>query len=437
MLDAARQRLFDSLASFVVGAAAPEGQLMRRLSPLPPRRERARVRVSGAEADLIRYACAATRCTELDDIHIPSCTTAGSIVVPVALLTAAAQQSDDGDLLCGLVAGYEAMTRLGCAINGATVLYKGVWPTYFAAPFAAAATVARLLNLDRERAAHALAIATARSSGVTARTSGTSSSRWFAAGCAAADGYLAARAAALGMTGDGNVLEQALPRATAVELDLQAFEGDRWLIMDVDTKPFSTSRQALSSVEAYLRIVDARPMGGIASIRAWVPGQVRSMVENPQFPLGVPYLLATATYDRLSLWDVTGSRPPVRPLDNVEVLDDERLTGLFPAQWGGRVEVRWEDGVTAIEEVLDPRGSARNPFGWDELLDKHRRVASATDLPDSWIEPVYQLCRGFAAQSGSRAGELAHVILSEAKDLPPRRPSEEVPSSPTAPQDDI
>ena len=55
------------------------------------------------------------------------------------------------DLAAAIVAGYEAMIRLGAAIDGPSVLYRGIWPTYFAAPFGAAAVAARLFRLDGSR----------------------------------------------------------------------------------------------------------------------------------------------------------------------------------------------------------------------------------------------------------------------------------------------
>ena len=51
-------------------------------------------------------------------------------------------------MIAAIIAGYEVMTRLGRAIDGPTILYRGIWPTYFAAPFGVAAVVARLLQLD-------------------------------------------------------------------------------------------------------------------------------------------------------------------------------------------------------------------------------------------------------------------------------------------------
>ena len=91
----------------------------------------------------------AARSTEVDDIDLPGCTTVGAVVVPVAVTMAAARpRVGEGALLSAVVSGYEAMTRLGRAIGGATLLYRGVWPTYVTAAFGAAATTARLLELD-------------------------------------------------------------------------------------------------------------------------------------------------------------------------------------------------------------------------------------------------------------------------------------------------
>ena len=98
--------------------------------------------------------------SEIDDIHLGAMVTAGAIVVPSAL-TIAASLPDVGadDIAAAIVGGYEAMIRLGAAIDGPSVLYRGIWPTYFAAPFGAAAVAARLLRLDATQTANALATA--------------------------------------------------------------------------------------------------------------------------------------------------------------------------------------------------------------------------------------------------------------------------------------
>ncbi len=406
-VEAARQRLFDSLASFAAGAATPDGRLARCLLPEMP-----------ATGDLIRYACAATRSTEIDDIHIESCTTPGSIVAPVAALAAADEGVDDRRLLCALVAGYEAMTRLGCAVDGALKIYQGIWSTYLCAPFAAAATGAVLAELDPERTAHSLAIAATRSTGMTGQMGGRSTSRWLMAGCAAHDGWLAARAAREGMIGDLNILERSFGPSTGTDFkpDVFAAEPDRWRVLDVDTKPFRTSRQALSATEAYLSLIGQRRAEDVEAIQAWVPSQVKAMLDHPTLDPnrlmgGIQFQLAAVTLDRDGLFSADERRPANANVEalmsRVRVAEDERLTSLYPKQWGGRVQVTWRDGTTESAEVLDPRGSARKPYGWDELVAKHTRIAGRP----FWLAKLYELCRHMGQEPGtSTARELVRTV---------------------------
>ena len=87
---------------------------------------------------------ALARLSEIDDIHLGAMVTPGAIVVPSALTIAASLPDVTADdVTAAIVAGYEAMVRLGAAIDGPSVLYRGIWPTYFAAPFGVAAVAAR------------------------------------------------------------------------------------------------------------------------------------------------------------------------------------------------------------------------------------------------------------------------------------------------------
>ena len=88
--EAARQRIFDALGALAVGRATDEGRVLARLSDT-------------ARAALVRLAVGATRATEIDDIHLPSCVTAGSVVVPAAaVLAARAGPCVDEDFLAAL-----------------------------------------------------------------------------------------------------------------------------------------------------------------------------------------------------------------------------------------------------------------------------------------------------------------------------------------------
>src|SRR6516164_5262894 len=103
-------------------------------------------------------------------------------------------------VIAAILAGTEAMTRLGRAVDGPAILYRGIWPTYFAAPFGMAAVTARLLKLDEEASAHALALALTLAAPTVGHHNAATTSRWFAVGNAARNGLNAALAAQQGFT---------------------------------------------------------------------------------------------------------------------------------------------------------------------------------------------------------------------------------------------
>lgn len=413
LLDLARQRLFDHLASFNAGSYLPEAGLLRLICYDTGTRP-----WQVPERDLLLLS-GVTRSTEIDDIDIRSCTTAGAIVVPAALVAARAVAGCGAlRLLGGIIAGYEAMVGFGRVISGALRLGTGYWPTHLAAPIGAAAAAAYVLGWNAGQTAHALAIALNRTAGMGVRTAGSSSPRWVVIGAAAADGYLAARAAGAGAQGDPEILD-ALARRLGKPFDPGALappEEGGWRIGEVDTKPFRTARQACAATDAFLRLTARRPGRGVAAVEALVPEQVLRMVDQP-YPagysrrLGVQYQLALATIDDSALYDLTEAartrEQPMREfMDKVHVGPEGGLTARFPGQWGARVVVSWDDGSSEQLEVLDPRGSAAAPTSWEALAGKHERVLAATTAgagqraPTGSVSELLAACRESGAGNG-------------------------------------
>jgi hypothetical protein len=100
------------------------------------RQERPRAGRSPARADAplleqVAINCVA-RLSEVDDIHLGAITP-GAIVVPRRDHRGVAAEDRCTDLAAAIVAGYEARIRLGAAIDGPSVLYRGIWPSHFAA----------------------------------------------------------------------------------------------------------------------------------------------------------------------------------------------------------------------------------------------------------------------------------------------------------------
>jgi len=150
----AELHFIDTIGAWIASMGSVEGLLLLKF--------RAAMRETAKTDNALDLStrCALARASEIDDIHLASMTTPGGIVIPAALTLAATRPAITADeLAAAIVAGYEAMTRLGRAIDGPSVLYRGIWPTYFAAPFAVAAVAARILKLDATQTAHALALA--------------------------------------------------------------------------------------------------------------------------------------------------------------------------------------------------------------------------------------------------------------------------------------
>ena len=117
--DIQRRHVADTLLAAAAGGLTVEGRALRS------------VLATASIADSVGMQAAVIRHTEIDDIHMPSCTTPSSVAVPTALgLARAGGISDPERVASAIWAGTELMTRLGVAIDGARILYRGVWPTY-------------------------------------------------------------------------------------------------------------------------------------------------------------------------------------------------------------------------------------------------------------------------------------------------------------------
>jgi 2-methylcitrate dehydratase PrpD len=413
--DCARRRLFDALGAAALGLATPEGRVLARRAAAFD----AEVSSGVARANLW---VGAARATEVDDIDIASCTTVGAVVVPAALAVAAARSSDGLAVLAAIVAGYEAMTRLGRALAGATLLYRGVWPTYVTAAFAAAAAAAKLLDLDGATTARALALALARVAPLPAGAATRFAFRYYALGAAAGEGIDAAVAAAAGVEAEPSALAPFAERLGAAldERELAAPYGAPWRVAAVDTKLWPTSRQALASVAAFMELAAEADPADIERVEVEVPGPYRAMIDRPARPsqriesmLGVQYQLGLVAFAPAALYDVARERLAIDEridalMAKVELRASAALEAAFPERWGSRVSVRWRSGKEAAREVLEPEGSSARPLDWPALERKLARLLPAGAGVHEAAAELGMLCRRVGApyDVGAGAAEL-------------------------------
>jgi 2-methylcitrate dehydratase PrpD len=374
-----RRHAADTLLAAAVGAWTGEGRELRYVMP------------ASSLADAIGRQAAVIRHTEIDDIHTPSCTTPSSVTVPAAFALAhAAAISDPEHVASALWVGTELLVRLGVAIDGARVLYRGVWPTYFCAPLAAAAIAARVGKLSEDATAHALSLALMRTAGRSGRFHGRIPGRSVILGMAVADGVRAAQAAREGVGGDPDLLDGPWLRdAHGLNADPTALTSDLGrgsIYAQLSLKPFCSAKQAVAATEALMTIID----GGVApdtidkvTVRV-PPPYVRMIATKPEAGarsstiVSAAYQLGLAAFKRERLYDIERAsamqEAAVLTLaGKVEVVSDEGLLSDFPVHFPAEIEVSAK-GTTHRKRVTAAYGDPSRPLDDAALKDKADKI---------------------------------------------------------------
>jgi 2-methylcitrate dehydratase PrpD len=380
--DAARLHLADTVGAWIAASGTQEGRALIRLGSKP----------QAGDGMLARVAvnCALARLSEIDDIHLSSCTTPGALIVPSALTIGGSLGLSGAAIGEAIAAGYDAMVRLGLALNGPSILYRGMWPTYFTAPFGVAAVASRLLGLTGQQAAHALGIALSLASPAVGRQSGAAMSRWLAIGNAARNGVFAALSAQAGFTADLRIFEgdffsaaYNLSPDTAILVD--ALE-DRSVLPEVSFKPWCAARQTMAATQALKEIIEAGvPPSGMTQLVVSVPSPYLRMIDHgvvtgdrSSHLTSVSYQLALSAFAPDVLFDV--KQTPERVSDEmggfmakITVKADDDLLHHYPKSWPARLGLTTPTGKHE-KLVIHVPGDPERPFDEREVAAKFRRV---------------------------------------------------------------
>jgi 2-methylcitrate dehydratase PrpD len=403
-----RLHVIDTAVAALAGAHIAEGRALRQLG------------IDGL-AGRIGLAAAAIRLTEIDDIHLASCVTPSAGVVPVALLLAAHEQRfDPAEIASAIWAGTEVAVRIGLAVDGPRILYRGIWPTYLVAPVAAAATAARLFGLDQARTAHALSLAVMLMAGGVGRIHGAPSGRWFLYANAVAGGVAAAQAARADYRGDPELLDNDwLADTRGIALDRARLTGKTAasVYAALSLKPLCSAKQGIAAIQAFRAILD----GGVAAaaitkVRVRVPKAYAGMVATPaqagarqSTMVSVAHQLALAALAPQRLSDVDRSAPhedeAVRAFAaKVEVMPEPALEAFYPQHWPAEVEVD-AGGTTLRQRVVEAAGDPEHPLDAAAVTAKAHRVLDpliGSDRAAEWLKLASAAiddraaCRGLA-----------------------------------------
>ena len=415
--------VLDWLGCAAHGATSAQGQAFARWLALQA--EGPHPTLAGRHADAAAAAAyhgALGSALEMDDVHRSAILHPGPVVIPAAL-AACGPHSTGAQLLGGVLAGYEAMVRMGRALGPSH--YRLWHTTSTAGCFGAAAAAAAVLGLDEQHTAQALALAGTRAGGLwQVRHEVSLGKAWHMAG-AARDGLAAAQLARAGLTGPLGVLEgpSGWLAATAPEGDAGLIDvgldgaarvgspdgavvtsGRPWLA-DVSFKPWPACRHAHPAMDALRSAAQGRELTPniIDHIEVQTYADALRFCDSPhptdpaQARFSIQHALAAwvtwgapqlAHYAPEALGDaVVGALR-----DRVSLHEDAAIQARYPDHYGARVIIHWRDGSSAEANVTDTLGDPARPMSDQALRDKARMLMREAGWAEDRIQAAQSAC---------------------------------------------
>jgi 2-methylcitrate dehydratase PrpD len=382
--DAHRERISvhiaDAVIALLAGRASGEGKAIVDFF----------ARAEGSPLAMISANAAAMRLSEIDDIHRPSAVTASAIAFPAALGMATLTSATPQRFADAIFVGQALSIRLAMALGGVGLMTRGFWPSYLVAPFGAAATAARMLNLTPARTAHALALALAQTPHQVGRSVGARPGRWLLFGNAIRSGCLAALAAADGIDGDPALLNSAWLQTIggpATDLGFLTPAADSPApVEQLSIKPHCAAKQTLAAIYGLQRLIaEGLAPAAIESLDLFVPTAYAGMIDREPASasrlasmVSVRWQLALAAMRPASLDDVArDALPEDMALEKfsakVKIHADAALDNLYPQSWPARLLV--STGASSREILVeDSPGDPGLRFDRNAIEDKARRI---------------------------------------------------------------
>ncbi len=323
---------------------------------------------------------------ELDDVDSRALFHFGPPVVSSALAICEAVAGSGLDLLNGVAAGCEMMSRLSEACNPA-MRNRGFHTTAVVGVFGATVAAGRILGLTADQMTSAIGLAGAQASGLM-EMYGPSMQKRFNAGPAARNGVTAALLARMGFTGADTIIEgergfaqafcgdtfdpQALTRGLGakypVEIEFKAYACARPIHPAIDTCLELRPRVLTSLAEIQEIIVRRHP--------AWADYHLNPSPRTyHEAQVSLPFSVAVALKEGRALFEEYQepflSDPLIKKLaSRVQILKDPTLK----SEVGVAIELK-NQAVLCRAEVLHPKGSLQNPLSLTEMQSKFRRLA--------------------------------------------------------------
>jgi 2-methylcitrate dehydratase PrpD len=349
---------------------------------------------------------------DFDDTREDAIVHTGCVAVTAALAAGEAGGASGAAVVEGIVAGVEAMCRVGLVVPG-RFHARHFHPTSLTASFAAAVVAAKLGGSDEDQLVNALGICGSQASGIIEYLADGTWTKRLHPGWNAHAGLVATRLARAGFSGPESVFEgeHGFYAAFAGGHDGERLErefaslGSTWEILNLTYKPYPAGSIAHPYMDCAARLREKHAIvpADIAEIRCrtaagpvprlWEPLAAKRRPANGYAAkFSLPYLLASVLVrGTAGLADFTD-----------EAARDERVLAVagrvgydldptidYPRQFIGDVRIRLRDGRLFEERQDHPRGGPDFPLDRGDLEKKFRGNATLA-LPREVAERVIE-----------------------------------------------
>ena len=359
-----------------------------------------------------------------DDSDLRNVAHTGTCLTAIGLAIGERVGASGPDMLCAMVAGYEAAGRVGQALSasanaggrgngGSGALSGNVGRGFHASSivaFGGVVAAAKLLRLTDEQMAQAIGITATTMGGLSIGTN--SWAREYHAGNAARCAVNAALAAGRGYTVNPDMLEagggflavfsggKADPGSLTREIG-----GDYQITKYLAVKLVPGAHALHPAVEAALNAArESRvPAEDVAKILVAGP-QSRAVAGKPPKDMieaihSLSYFIASAVADKDFSWvhaePAMIQRPVIAHLIGLVEQDPSPSTVHYDWGWGATVTIVTKSGARFTSTVDAPRGSAPRGIEWKDVDAKFGALMPQSKLPAGRIQKTLELIHDF------------------------------------------
>jgi len=333
---------------------------------------------------------------DFDDTHASGSLHPSAPIAPAAFAAAEMSGADGKALIAAIVAGYELQIRLSLALDPAAHYDRGFHPTATCGAFGAAAAAGRLLGLDADGCANAFGIVLSMSAGSMQFLVNGAWTKRSHVGHAAMCGLIAATLAREGYKGASDAFEgkwgflHAYAPAADVAKVVDGL-GSRWETLKIAVKPYPSCRYGHASIDGILELARAHGIQAdeVEGVTVGLPepgwkliGDPEAAKQSPRNVVDGQFSMAFCASVALSsggfVWDdyarYLGDAGVLALCRKVRARVDAKVQADFPAEMGGRVEIKTKRG-TFEKHVRVPKGEPANFLTAAELRAKFDGLA--------------------------------------------------------------